>query len=82
MPNLSSQIWYENALKISSQVLERVGFSRTFLSFDFFGKEKDHSTVSLKCWKGRCFRGEEGGEKEVRGKEKNNEKKGKVEWRM
>ena len=38
-----------------------------------------------KCWKGRGFGGEEGGEKEVRevGKEKNkSEKKGKVEWRM
>ena len=32
----SSPIWYENALKTSSQVLGWVGFSRTFLSFDFF----------------------------------------------
>ena len=33
---------------------------------------------------GKGFGGEEGGEKEVRevGKEKNSEKKGKVEWRM
>ena len=32
----SSQIWYENALKTSSQVLGRVGFSSTFYYFDFF----------------------------------------------
>ena len=40
--------------------------------------------VQYKCWKGRGFGGEEGGEKEVRevGKEKNSEKKGKVEWRI
>ena len=32
----SSQIWYENALKTSSQVLGRVGFSRTFYLLTFF----------------------------------------------
>ena len=32
----SSQIWYENALKTSSQALGRVGFSRTFYLLTFF----------------------------------------------
>ena len=48
----------------------------------FFFKEK--IIVLYKCSKERGFGGEEGGEKEVRkvGKEKNSEKKGKIERRM